>query len=89
MPGSRSAGRAWRPGAYLAIEHLGIIVDGVVDTTSDDAQQWASAFETYAFNEQGGGTELVVELDIDQAYETFFDETWPAALQKLKGLAER
>lgn len=74
---------------FVSVEHLGMIADGLVDTTSDAVKKWAPAFENYAFSEKDGGTEVVVELDLDQAQRAFFDETWPVALQKLKTLAER
>lgn len=77
-----------RPHEFVSIEHLGIIVNGVVDTTSDEAKKWAPAFENYTFRDVGGATEVLVELDMNDEFAAFFDETWPVALGKLKALAE-
>src|SRR5688572_3618959 len=49
---------------FLSIEHLGIVKDGVEDTTSDIAKKWAPAFENYTFKQAGGGTELTIDMDI-------------------------
>ena len=34
---------------YISIEHLGIVHDGVEDTTSDAVKQWAGSLENYTF----------------------------------------
>lgn len=77
-----------RPPEFVSIQHLGMVVAGVVDTTSEEVKQWAPAFENYTLKAQGSGTEVVVDIEVAKEHEAFFDETWPAALQKLKALAE-
>jgi len=74
---------------FISIEHIGIIKNGIVDTTSDEVKKWAPAFENYTFTEKDGGTEVVVEMDVDEDYKAMFEEMWPKALQSLKELAER
>lgn len=74
---------------YLSIEHLGVIKNGAVDTTSEEVKQWTPAFENYTFFEKDGGTELQVELDITDEYKAMFEDLWPKALQVLKELAEK
>lgn len=74
---------------YVSIEHLGIIKDGVEDTTSEEAKKWAPAFENYTFNERDGGTELVVELDIGESEREMFEQMWTGALQRLKEISEK
>lgn len=78
-----------RPHEYISVEHLGIIDDGKVDTTSDEVKKWTPAHENYTFVERDGGTEVGVELDVAEEHAGFFDETWPQALQALKELAEK
>ena len=78
-----------RPHEYVSIEHLGIIDDGRVDTTSEKVKNWAPAYENYTFKSRDGGTEVVVETDIDEEHAELFQELWPKALQLLKGLAEK
>lgn len=77
------------PYEYLSIEHLGIIQNGVEDTTSEKATSWAPAFENYTFTEKDGGTEVSIDQDLDEQYMEMFANMWPPALQKLKELAEK
>lgn len=74
---------------YLSIEHLGIIKNGVEDTTSEDAKKWAPAYENYAFTDVEGGTEVVVDMDIEAEHRAMFEEMWAKALVSLKALAEK
>lgn len=74
---------------YLSIEHLGLVVDGKEDTTSEAAKAWVGAREAYAFRDVDGGTEVLVETDTDDNHQEMFQDIWPRALQRLKELAER
>lgn len=78
-----------RLGEFISIEHLGMIKDGVVDTTSDEVKKWTPAFENYTFNEKDGGTELIIDVDVADEYEETFSDMWPKALQSLKEIAEK
>jgi len=74
---------------YISIEHLGIINDGVEDTTSDEVKIWAGALENYTFKEVNGKTTVLVNMDINDEYKEMFEGMWPKALKKLKELAEK
>ena len=74
---------------YISIKHLGIVSDGIEDTTSEHAKRWAPAFENYTFKDSKGGTELLVDMDSDESEADMFDKLWPKALQKLKQIAEK
>jgi hypothetical protein len=74
---------------YISIEHLGIVHNGVEDTTSEEAKKWAPAFENYTFNEKDGKTEVLVDTDTDEKEAETFSKMWPEALKKLKEIAER
>ena len=74
---------------YISIEHLGIINDGVEDTTSEEAKKWTPAFENYTFKDLNGMTELIVDMDINDEYKEMFEGMWPKALQKLKEISEK
>lgn len=78
-----------KPYEFISIEHLGIVKNGVEDTTSEEARKWAPAFENYTFKEKGGATEVLVEMDIEDENKKMFEEMWPKALQKLKEIAEK
>lgn len=81
------------PYEYISIEHLGEVIDGQDDTTSEQAKQWAGAHEDYKFEEQNGTTKLTVEMysavDMDEDMKKMFEQMWPKALLKLKDLVER
>jgi hypothetical protein len=74
---------------FLSIEHLGMVLDGIEDTTSDAVKGWAGAHENYSFNEKNGKTEVLVDIDITEDFKEMFEGMWPKALQKLKELAEK
>ena len=77
-----------RPNEFISIKHLGVIANGVEDTESDTARAWASAYENYTFAEAAGGTRLVVDLDVTEAFEAYMQDTWPKALRRLKAICE-
>lgn len=77
-----------RENEYISIEHVGIVADGVEDTTSEAARQWTPAFENYTFTDKDGGTELRVDQDINDEHKEMFETMWVDALQRLKALAE-
>lgn len=78
-----------RPHEFISFEHLGIVKDGVEDTESEEAKKWSPAFENYTFKEVEGGTEVIVDMDIESEYKAQFEEMWSGALKALKELAEK
>lgn len=78
-----------KPYEYISIEHLGIIKNGVEDTTSEEAKKWTPAFENYTLKEKDGVTEVLVDMDSEEDYAKMFAEMWPEGLKKIKEIAER
>ena len=78
-----------RPYEFISIKHLGVVHDGVEDTTSDEVKKWSGAHENYTFEETDGKTEVLVEMDSDDEFVKMFEEMWPKALAKLKEISER
>jgi len=79
------------PNRFVSIEHLGIVEDGKEIYSGQKVEEWAGALENYTFSEIEGDTLLGVDLDLDVAdeYRTYFAETWPKALDKLKSICEK
>jgi uncharacterized protein YndB with AHSA1/START domain len=77
-----------RPNEFISIEHLGIVQNGVEDTTSEEAKKWAPAFENYTLKEENGVTEVSVEQDMAEEMAEEFEKMWPEALAKLKEISE-
>jgi hypothetical protein len=73
---------------YISIEHLGMVKDGVIDTTSEEVKKWTPAFENYTFTEKENQTEIKVEMQVVSEYKTMFEDMWPRALKTLKDLCE-
>lgn len=78
-----------KPYEFISIEHLGIVQNGVEDTTSEAARKWAPAFENYTFKDKDGATEVLVDIEVEDEYVQMFSEMWPKGLWKLKELAEK
>lgn len=77
-----------RPGEFVSIRHLGMIDQGVEDTTSEATGAWAPSFENYTFTDEAGGTRLRVDCDDCGAGDDWMVQTWPKALQSLKTICE-
>jgi uncharacterized protein YndB with AHSA1/START domain len=82
------------PHKYISIKHLGVIKNGIIDRTSDEAKKWTSAYENYTFMNEEGKTNLKIdiEMDFDTGAEEMiemFKEMWPNALSKLKEICEK
>lgn len=78
-----------RPNEFMSFKHLGMLQDGVEDTSSDKVKEWAGALENYTLQESNGKTRLVVEMDMSEQWAGYFEKTWPVALDKIKSLAEQ
>ena len=77
------------PNRFLSIEHLGMIVDGKEIYSGQKVEEWTGALENYTFTDIGGDTLLEIDLDVANDFATYFAETWPKALDKLKSICER
>lgn len=73
---------------YMSFRHLGIIKDGIEDTSSDAVKTWAGATENYSLSGNNGTTTLAVDMDITEDFKDYMEKTWPVALEKIKALAE-
>lgn len=76
------------PNQYISIEHYGIIKDGKEITAGPEVEAWAGSLENYTFSEVKGETVVVVHIDSNAEFKSYFEETWPNALKKLKEICE-
>ena len=77
-----------RPNEYMSFKHLGEVKDGVEDTTSSTVKEWEGAMENYTLKETGGVTELIIDIDVNDAFKDYMVKTWPKALEQVKELSE-
>lgn len=76
------------PNEYLSIEHLGVVMGGIEHTENEKSGEWAGSMENYTLKDVNGKTQLLVDMDVTEEYEDFFNTTWPLALDKIKELSE-
>lgn len=76
-----------RQNEFISIRHLGYIVNGVEDTSSEAIRAWAPAYENFSFTATPQGTKLTVEQDMTDEFEEMV-QAWPKALATLKALCE-
>ncbi len=77
------------PGKYISICHKGMLVDGLEILAGPQVDAWVNSTENYSYLPTDTGTKLIIEIDINQDYKDFFDESWPLALKKLKEICEK
>lgn len=77
------------PNKYISIRHYGILDKGKEITEGPAVEDWAGSLENYSFTELDGKTLLKVDVDTNEEYIEYFDESWPKALQILKEISEK
>lgn len=78
-----------RPYDFISVEHVGIVQNGVEDSTSEEAKKWVPSHENYTFTDEDGGTNLTVEVDLLEEHIPMFEKMWDVALGRLKDIAEK
>jgi len=73
------------PNAFISIQHLGVIANGVENFESE----WSGALENYSVNEHNGNTDLIIEIDVTEEHVDYFQTAWPQALAMVKALSEQ
>lgn len=53
------------------------------------ARIYTGGHENYSFEENNGITTVTVDLNTVEEYQDFFNNTYPAALEKLNEISER
>ncbi len=74
---------------YISIRHLGYIMNGVEDTTSEAIRKWAPSYENYTLEEANPGTIFKLDMEVTAEYYDMFKEMWPNAMAKLKEVSEK
>lgn len=77
------------PAEFVSIRHYGFLVGDKEVTTGEEVEKWAGGHENYTYQENNGITTVTVDMDSIVEYMDFFNSTYPAALDRLKELAEQ
>ena len=76
------------PCKFVSIKHIGLLVSGNEILEGPDVEKWTGGFENYSFNEINGISSLLVEIDAVEEFESYMNDTYPKALDKLKEMCE-
>lgn len=72
----------------VRIEHQGSIKNGEEIISGIETDTWKGSIESYSFKALNDKTLLSVDFDSVMEFDSYFSETWPEALRKLKLLCE-
>jgi hypothetical protein len=76
------------PGRFISIEHLNIIQDGEEVKNDPEVKMWAGALENYTIFGKDGKTLFSVDMNTNKKFQSYFKDTWPKALNRLKAICE-
>jgi hypothetical protein len=76
------------PNKFVSIKHIGLFAAGKEITEGSEVEKWAGGLENYAFEEAAGQTTVTVSLDTTEDFADYMNQTYPAALEKLKEICE-
>lgn len=72
----------------IVFEHLGEVIEGVEDTTSDRVKAWAGYLEEYHLSESNGITTLSVSIQTAEDWEKMLTNGFTKGLEIVRELAE-
>ena len=74
---------------FVSVQHYGLVKGESEITEGPEVEKWANGFENYTFEVADGFTTVTVDLDTTEDFVSYMNETYPAALNKLKEMCER
>lgn len=78
-----------QPAQFVSIRHYGFLDGDKEVTTGEQVEKWAGGHENYSYQENNGTTTVTVDIDTIDDYLEYFNNTYPAALDKLKEISEQ
>lgn len=81
--------KAHVPNRFVSVEYYGVL-DGQEEVTEGEvAQGFKDMYENFSFEPNGKGTNVTVDVDVEDAFKTYLSETYPKALDRLKEICEQ
>lgn len=74
---------------FVSIRHYGILDGRMEITEGAEVEKWLGGLENYSFAENNGITTVSIDVDVTETHIDYFNTKWPAALNKLKAIAEK
>ena len=90
MGGTKALMEEVRPYDYILSKHVSLVNKELTseDTESDAAKSWIGSTEAYSFKEESEATKYSVEVNTHEGFVKMFEDSFPKALELLKGLCE-
>lgn len=73
----------------IVFEHLGEVIDGKEDTTSEKVKSWAGSLEEYHLSENNGVTTLMASCQMSEEWEQMINNGFTKGLEVVKKLSEQ
>ena len=77
------------PNRFVSIQHYGLYKADKEITEGPEVEKWANGYENYSFEENNDSTTLTVDVDVNNDFLDYMNETYPQALEKLKEVCEK
>ena len=73
----------------IVFEHLGEVVDGKEDTTSEKVKSWAGSLEAYHLSESNGTTTLTASVQTAEEWVEMLNNGFIKGLETVKAISEQ
>lgn len=73
----------------IVFEHLGEVIEGKEDTTSEKVKSWAGSLEEYHLSENNGTTTLKASVQAGEEWEEMMNNGFTKGLEEVKRLSEQ
>ena len=73
----------------IVFEHLGEVIDGKEDTTSEKVKSWAGSLEEYHLSENNGTTTLKASVQTGEEWEGMMNDGFTKGLEIVKKISEQ
>lgn len=73
----------------MVFEHLGQVIDGKEDTSSEEVKSWAGSLEEYHLSENNGITTLKASVQTGEEWEEMMNKGFTNGLEVVKNLSEQ
>lgn len=79
----------YSPHSNVVFQHIGEVKNFEPQPVDDATEKWSGAYENYTLTESGNTTTLIAEIDINPEHVSYFNDTFPKGLEKIKELSEQ
>jgi len=77
------------PNRFVSIRHYGLLKADKEITEGPEVEKWAGGLENYSFKETNGISMVNVDVDTNEDFIDYMNQTYPKALLKLKEICEQ